>query len=608
MTIRHSARARAADRTEAGAETKATGQPFAAHGIGVAPGVVIGPALVLKRELDLVPERSLPPAAIPGEIARLEEGVIATRAQLRRLQRDLEGAAAAHVGVFDAHLMVLDDPAFVGEILQRVREEGINAEAALRDVTDRYSRMLGALEDDYLRERVVDIKDVARRLLRNLQGAGEASSGETDRKHIVVAVDLAPSETAALRRDRVLGFATDLGSPTSHTALMARALQIPAVVGLHDATTQVATGDEILIDGNKGVLIIRPSPEQLETYGRVEEHRRSIERALRNLHDEPAETRDGRRLVLSANTEGLAEIDQVLEFGAEGIGLFRSEYLFMARGEMVSEDEQTRVYSEVARRLAPQPVIIRTLDIGGDKYLFGAQPFHEGNPFLGCRSIRLSLMYPEQFKAQLRAILRASIHRNVRVMYPMIGSAEEVDQANAHLEACKQELTQAGVAFDPAIEVGVMIEIPSAALSADLIAKRVKFFSLGTNDLVQYTLAVDRVNERVAYLYQPTHPAIIKLIHETIEAGHRNGIWVGVCGQMAADPLLTPLLIGLGVDELSVAPSAVPLIKDAIRSLTLEEARSLAQAALKAESGAAVVASCRDLIRRAAPELLELVG
>jgi phosphotransferase system enzyme I (PtsI) len=578
------------------------------QGIGVSPGVVMGPALLLVHEAHAVVERRLAEEETGSEIARLERALIETRSQIRGLQRDLEArAASSDASVFDAHLLVLDDRSLMEEIVADIRTSRRNAEAAVRDVCERYSAALASVDDEYLRERVADIRDVTRRLIRNLIGAVRSPLADVPSGSIVVAADLSPSETAAMRKEHVLGFATDGGSATSHTALMARALEIPAVVGLHDITARVTAGDEVLIDGNKGVIVIRPSPERLEEYGRVAEERRKIQHDLTRLREEPAETRDGRRITLSANAEGVEDIEAVLAYGAQGIGLLRSEYLYLSSKMPVGEEEQAKVYGEIASRLAPAPVIIRTLDIGGDKYLPDGQSFHEANPFLGCRSIRLSLLYPEQFKAQLRAILRAGTAGNVKLMYPMVSNVEEVTQANALLEEAKQELAGRGVPFAGDIEVGVMIEIPSAALIADDLAQHVRFFSLGTNDLVQYCLAVDRINERVAYLYQPTHPAVLKLISRTVEAGHRKGIWVGVCGEMGADPLMTPLLVGMGVDELSVAPSAVPLVKDAIRSMDYAAAREMAAACLNLSSAVAVRQRCVDEMRRIAPELLELV-
>jgi len=578
------------------------------HGIGVSPGVVVGPAYVLVAPEMRVVEREVSAGEVPGEIARLEEALIETRRQIKEIVRNLEQAAEVHnASILDAHLMVLDDRAFVEEIIREIRDRSRNVEAAVRDVSERYASVLASVEDDYLRERVADVRDVARRILRNVSGDVEPAVHAPGYRHVLVAQDLAPSDTAGLRKDKVLALATDMGSPTSHTAVMARALEIPAIVALHDVSEHAETGDEILIDGNKGVLIVHPSAEELENYGKVAEARRSIERELSSLRQERAETVDGHRIVLSANVEGPEEMDAVAHYGAEGVGLFRTEFLYLASNRFMNEDEQAEVYTQVASRLAPDPVIIRTLDLGGDKFPFDARLPGELNPFLGFRSIRLMLSHPEEFRGQLRAILRASAVGNVRIMYPLITRVEEVVQANALLEEAKRELRAAGTAFDPDIEVGVMIEVPSAALSADIIAGEVKFFSLGTNDLVQYTLAVDRVNERVANLYEPTHPAVLKLIRATVDAGHEKGIWAGLCGEMAANPLIAPLLVGLGVDELSVAPSAVPPVKDAIRSVTLAEARELAGEALASRSAGDVLTRCRQLIGRVAPEILELV-
>jgi phosphotransferase system enzyme I (PtsI) len=344
----------------------------------------------------------------------------------------------------------------------------------------------------------------------------------------------------------------------------------------------------------------------MEQYGRVAEERRKIRHGLTKLKHEPAETRDGHRIVLSANIEGLDDLEAVQSYGAEGVGLFRSEYLYLSKNAAISEEDQSRVYHELASRLAPAPVIIRTLDIGGDKFMADGSSVREANPFLGCRSIRLSLLYPAQFKAQLRAILRASAVGNVKIMYPMVSCTEEVLQANALLEEAKLELEEQGVPFQRDIDVGVMVEIPGVAMMSDLMASHVKFFSLGTNDLVQYTLAVDRGNDRVAYLYQPTHPGVLALIHRTIESGHRHGIWVGVCGEMAGDPLMTPLLVGLGVDELSVSPAAVPLIKDAVRNMEYARVRQMAGTCLSMPSADAVRQFCYDMMKDIAPELLEL--
>ncbi len=583
------------------------GQVF--RGIGVSPGVAAGPVAIMYTDTVTVQESSIPVNGVPFEIVRLEESLIETRRQLLQIQETLSvQTRAKDASILDAHLMVLDDRSFIEEVVGWIREKLKNAEFAVQEGTAKYASVLEAVEDDYLRERVADVRDVGRRILRNLSGIQPSDSELSfSVPHLIVAHDLAPSETASLPRDRILGFATDIGSPTSHTAVMARALELPAVVGLHDISGRVKAGDQVLIDGNKGVFILNPDDEQLKTYGKLAEMRRSIEEGFSNLQQEAAVTRDGRAIVLSANAEGLEDIEAVLHHGARGIGLLRSEFLHLVRHRMLGEDEQYEVYEGIARRLAPDPVIIRTLDLGGDKFFADVRAPKEVNPFLGLRSIRLSLKYPEFFRRQIRAILRASVHGNVRIMFPMVSSVEEVLQANAHLAAAKRELDEAGLAYDRNIEKGVMIEVPAAALAADAIAKHVNFFSIGTNDLIQYTIAVDRGNEQVAYLYEPTHPSVLKLIRMTVDAAHANGIWVGLCGEMAADPLMTPLLLGLGLDELSVTPRAVPLVKDAVRSLDFGQAKALVEEALTCVAAGDVLELCRRLIHETAPELLALM-
>lgn len=580
------------------------------HGIGVSPGVAVG--LVVVMGLD--DERrggglQLSKEDVPGEILRFENAVIETRRQIKELQRGLERRmGSGDASILDAHLMVLDDRAFVEEILKLVAEDGVNAESALSSASHRYVSVLSGLKDDYLRERVVDVKDIARRLQRNLAGQEVPLRGDIEEESIVVAVDLAPSETAALPKDLVLGFATDLGSPTSHSAVMARGMEIPAVVGLHDITSRVVSGQRVLMDGNKGVLFVNPTAERLKVYGTVVAERKSIQSAMSVFKNEPAITKDGTRITLLANIEQKEEVHSLLEYGAEGIGLLRTEFAYMSGTELPSEEELTSIYKFIASRIAPAPVTIRTQDFGGDKLAPYLNMPEGTNPFLGLRSIRFSLAEPDIFKTQLRAILRASTSGNVKIMYPMISSAEEVVQANVRLEEAKRELMGRGLPFDENIEVGAMIETPSAALTVDIIAPHVNFVSVGTNDLIQYTIAVDRVNEEVAYLYQPTHPAILRLLKNAVAVARKNNIALSVCGEMAADPLVCPLLVGLGVDTLSVVPSAVPLVKDSIRSITMAQADQLAESAMGCASASSVLELCRKLIGSSAPEIIELMG
>lgn len=578
------------------------------RGIGVSPGVVAGLVLVLQGGDDPLPEYAIPPEDVPREMVRLEAALIETRRQLHDIQERVgEAMGGESAGIFEAHLQVVDDPSFVDEVYREVREKRRNIEKVLMEVSERYAQTLLQMEDDYLRERATDIRDVTRRILRNLMGGGSDWLAGIESPRIVVAHDIPPSEMAALDRRKILGLAMELGSPTSHAAIMARAMELPAVVGLHDVCSQLQDGNRAILDGVRGRLVLHPTAAREEEYTRLARSRAVIQKRLETLRDKPAETLDGTAIDLAANIEMPADVKAVRARGARGIGLFRSEYLYLANEGNPSEEQQYTAYAEVARGILPDTAIIRTLDLGGDKLPAGDRRTVEANPFLGWRAIRLSLARPAIFKAQLRAILRASaLNPGLRVMYPMISSAGEVDQANAILQECMDELDEAGQPFNRGIEIGVMIEIPSAALTAEAIAPKVKFFSIGTNDLVQYTLAVDRVNERVAHLYEPTHPAVLQLIAQTVEAGRRHGVWTGVCGEMAAQPLLVPLLLGLGVTELSVSPGAVPVVKDVIRRIRMDDARELADAARGLSSGAEVLERCRGFLRRHAPELLEL--
>lgn len=584
-------------------------KPLTLQGIGVSSGVASGSVFLLTTEEERVVERTIGEEEIPREIARFEEALMATRRQLHEIQKQVsEGIGRESASIFDAHLLVVDDRSLVEEVIRGLSVHKKNVETVLRVVADRYAQALLRVEDDYLRERAVDIRDVTRRILRNLSGHTSVSLARLTQPCIVVAHDLAPSDAAQINKEKVIAFATDLGSPSSHTAIMARALGIPAIVGLRDISVRVSTGDQVLLDGNKGVFILHPTREDLEQYGKVEASRRTIQHDLAQLRDVPSETLDGYHVHLAANIELPTDVDAVLEHGASGVGLFRTEYLYLSRKTLPTEEEQAAIYTQVAERLRPAHVVVRTLDLGGDKFASHVKMPQEVNPFMGWRAIRFCLAQPEIFKTQLRAILRASCLGNIKIMYPMISNLEELLKANLLLDECKAELRQKGQPFDEDIDVGIMVEVPSAALTANLLAPHADFFSIGTNDLVQYTLAVDRVNERIAYLYQPTHPAIIRLIKNTIDAGHRHGIWTGVCGEMAGNPIMVPLLIGLGVDEFSVSSSLVPVVKDVIRKLRYSEAEALASSALLQESASEIMDQCRQLVERVSPEVLELVG
>ncbi len=546
-------------------------------------------------------------AEVPEELKRLEQGLVETRQQILEVQRQVtKGLGAEDASIFDAHLLVLEDPTLVEEVTRLICQEKVTAAYAFQQVAEKYVRTLSGIDDDYLRERATDMRDVTSRMLDNLVGrTTNFDLGKLKEPCIIISYDLTPSQTAQIDKAMVKGFATDIGSRTSHTAIMARSLRIPAVVGLHSASQQLASGSYALLDGFNGQIVVNPTDQTLFEYGQLERKRFTLEEKLRDTIDKAAVTLDGTPVVLSANVEQPTDTEAVIASGAEGVGLFRTEYLFINRETLPSEEEQYQAYRQVATALRPHPVIIRTLDLGGDKFLSHLQVPQEMNPFLGWRAIRFCLQQREIFRLQLRAILRASVEGNVKLMYPMICSLDELNQANALLEQFKAELKGEGVPYDDRMEVGAMIEIPSAAVEAESLARRVQFFSVGTNDLIQYTLAVDRLNEKIAYLYEPTHPAILRLIKMTADAGRHHGIWTGVCGEMAGDPVLTPLLLGLGVTELSAAPSVVPQIKYLIRRLKMNEAETLAAFALKCESGAEILARCRKLVQQIAPSLLD---
>jgi phosphotransferase system enzyme I (PtsI) len=576
------------------------------RGIPVSPGVARGRLLVLDKPAEgAIREHHVAEGELACQVHRLEQAIVDTRREILEVQRKVtEGLGAQDATIFDAHLLVLEDPTLIEEVSRIIFEEKVTAEYAFKKVADKYAKTLSAIDDEYLRERASDMRDVTERILNNLTGQG----GEDDLSHlkqscIIISYDLTPSRTALLDKKMVLGFGTDIGGKTSHTAIMARALRIPAVVGLQQASRELKTGDYALLDGYNGLIVLNPTDQTLFEYGQLVRKHVTLEEKLQEVRDKPAVTFDGTRITLSANIEQAADTDAVLASGSEGVGLFRTEYLFINRDTLPDEEEQYQSYRRVAVALQPQPVIIRTLDLGGDKFLSHLQVPAEMNPFLGWRAIRFCLQEKEIFRAQLRAILRASVETNIKMMYPMISCLNELKEANALVDEYKAELEKEGVPFNKNIEVGAMIEIPSAAIAADALARRVKFFSLGTNDLIQYSLAVDRLNEKIAHLYEPTHPSILRLIKMTVDAARKAGIWVGVCGEMAGDPLMTPVLLGLGVDELSAAPLNVPTIKYLIRRLKITEARELADFALNCESGAEILSHATALAERVAPSL-----
>ena len=577
------------------------------HGIAVSAGICRGKILVLHRARHIIARRGLADNELNEEVGRFEKALVQTRQQILEIQgKVLETLSSKEADIFEAHLLMLEDRVLVDEVIKMVRDQKVNADFAFHTVAERYVTALVSANDEYLRERANDMRDLTARVLDNLLEVED----EFDLRHlaepcILVSHDLSPSTTAQLDKKFVLGFATDIGGQTSHTAIMARSLGIPAVVGLQTVSQELDSGDYALLDGYNGTVIVNPTDQTLFEYGQLAKIKASLAEKLREIQQQPAVTLDGKFIHLSANIEDQNDIESVLAHGAEGVGLFRTEYLFISRESLPTEEEQYQSYRKVAAALKPNPVIIRTLDLGGDKFASHLQLAKEVNPFLGWRAIRFCLAQPELFRAQLRAILRASAEGNVKMMYPMISGLEELNQANALVEKCRAELRTAGLPFDEKMEIGAMIEIPSAALIADVLAPRVKFFSIGSNDLIQYTLAADRTNEKVSHLYEPTHPAIIRLIKTTVDAAHRHNIWAGVCGEVAGDPVLAPLLIGLGVDELSAAPTLVDQVKYIVRRLKLNETKALAEFALQCESPSEIYAHCQELARQTAPSLFE---
>jgi phosphotransferase system enzyme I (PtsI) len=577
------------------------------RGIAVSAGVCRGKVIVLRRARHAIAKRQLANDEVAEEIQRFEQSLVRTRQQLTEIQRHVfKTMSSSEAEIFDSHLLMIEDPGVIGEALRLIREEMVNADHAFHTAASRYIDAMEKTGDDYLRERAADMKDLTNRVLDNLLGAKDQSDlGHLREPCILIGHDLSPSMTAQLDKKYVLGFVTDIGGKTSHTAILSRSLDIPAVVGVHSISEELETGDYALLDGYNGTVIVNPTDQTLFEYGQLAKIKASLGEKLREVQHQPAVTLDGKTIHLSANIEDQHDVAAVIAHGAEGVGLFRTEFLFINRESLPSEEDQYTVYREVAIALKPHSVIIRTLDLGGDKFASHLQIAQEMNPFLGWRAIRFCLAQPEMFRAQLRAILRASAEGNVKMMYPMISGLDELLQANALVEQCKAELRAERIPFAEDLEIGAMIEIPSAVLIADSLAKRVKFFSIGSNDLIQYTLAADRTNEKVSHLYEPTHPAILRLIKLTVEAAHAQGIWAGVCGEIAGDPVLAPLLVGLGVDELSAAPAVIDQVKYIIRRIKLDEARQLAEFALASESPSEILARCVEFARETAPSLFD---
>ncbi len=575
-------------------------------GIPVSPGVAIGTAYVIHSEISFnIPARNIPAEDISKEIARFEDALTRTRAEILGIRKKISSQIGRESSdIFNAHLMILEDRTLIEDVIALVKEKKIGCECAFATVIQRYFKAFSQIDDEYLRERIADIRDVGRRLLHNLYGE-QGTITQLEGKGIVLAHDLSPSDTATMDKNKVLAFVTEIGGPTSHTAILGRSMEIPAVVGLEGVTSKIKSGDMVIVDGTHGVVIINPDEKTIEEFTQVGKRFTQFTTELDKLRDLPAETTDGHRISLAANIEFHDEIPSVVSHGADGIGLYRTEYFYMNRSDLPTEEEQYKAYRQVAEKMAPHPVIIRTLDLGGDKFASVLDVPNEMNPFLGWRAIRFCLTRVDIFKIQLRAILRAGFHGNLKVMYPMISNVEELRRANEILKECGNELKKEGIPYDPKMEIGAMIEIPSAAITSDILAEEVDFFSIGTNDLIQYSLAVDRVNEKIAYLYEPTHPAILKLIKQVVENGHKKKRWIGSCGEMSGDPAIAILLVGLEIDEISTSPVVLPKVKKAIRAVSFEDAKKIAKKALEFPTGFEVRRYIDEQLKRIAPELVD---
>jgi len=573
-------------------------------GIPASPGITTGKAFLYGREQYTIPRRTITDLQIQTEIKRFKDALIQTKNEIQDIKKHIsDEMGAEHGQIFSAHLLVIDDSMLIEEVISRLKRERLSIEYIFQDVLRRYIKVFSEMDDEYLKERISDVNDVGRRVLKNLIGAKEDVLANLKEKVVVIAYDLSPSDTATMHKKNVIAFATDIGGRTSHTAIMAKSLEIPAVVGLESATKRVESGDSIIIDGTHGVVIINPSPNTAKKYEKDKVKFAEVEKHLLELKNLPCVTLDGKNIELSANIEVPEDVPSVIAHGASGIGLYRTEYFYMNRKDLPPEEDQFKAYSAVVKKMKPHPVIVRTLDIGGDKFLSQLEVPQQMNPFLGWRAIRFCLARPDIFKSQLRAILRASAHGKLKVMYPMISGLEELKQANALLKEAQDELKNEGIPFDEGMEVGAMIEVPSAAITSDILAKEVDFFSIGTNDLIQYSLAVDRVNEKIAYLYEPAHPAVLRLIKSVIENGHNAGVWVGMCGEMAGDIVMTIILLGLGLDEFSTSPIAIPEIKRIIRSVTLRQAKEIAQEAISLPTGKEVEKFAKKKLMEIVPDL-----
>ncbi|MFO7982915.1 MAG: phosphoenolpyruvate--protein phosphotransferase [Desulfuromonadales bacterium] len=583
-----------------------TNIPFDTYlvGIGVSPGVAIGETFLVNRARTSVVERCIYPQEVETEVARFEAAVELSRQQLEDVrERVTNEQMREHIYIIDTHLLILQDQMLIDDTIQIIRDELYGAEGALARVLEKFRAVFNTIEDEYLRERRSDIDSVGERLLRNLTGADHYNLSDIDRKVVIVAHDLSPADTMQIDKEKIHGFMTDVGGRTSHTAILARSMGIPAILGLETISQMVPGGVPVIIDGTAGTVVLNPSEETFKEYLTKKQAFEYIERELLSYRDLPCETLDGRHIALRGNVELSKDVDVLLEQRAEGVGLFRTEFLYMNRQSPPTEDEQFETYRRTVERVAPHPTTIRTLDLGGDKFIKEIDLADEANPAMGLRAVRFSIKEVRLFKIQLRAILRASVFGRARIMFPMVSGLAELRQCRELLDEAKSELRAEGIGFNPDIEVGVMIETPSAAVIADLLAREVDFFSIGTNDLIQYALAVDRGNEHVAYLYEPLHPAVLRLLKMVCDAARANGIGVSICGEMAAEPIYGMILMGLGFTELSMNPHCVLRVKRVLRQITCAESEAFLSEIMAMTTALEIVCRLEEEMGTRFPEL-----
>ncbi|ASN04772.1 phosphoenolpyruvate--protein phosphotransferase [Virgibacillus necropolis] len=564
------------------------------QGIAASSGIAIAKAYQL-----VTPDLTFEKKTIDNpneEINRLDQALEKSKAELEKIKEHAKREIGdEHAEIFSAHLLVLSDPELIKPIKEKITTDNEMAEGALKETADMFIDMFKNMDNEYMRERAADIQDVTKRVMAHLLNVTFPDPALIDEEVIVIAHDLTPSDTAQLNREFVKGFATDIGGRTSHSAIMARSLEIPAVVGTKDSTQSIKQNDIVIVDGMNGVVLINPSEDEINSYREKQAEHEAQKAVWAQMKDEASVTSDGKQVELAANIGTPEDVESVLNNGGEGIGLYRTEFLYMGKSELPTEDEQYDAYKSVLEKMGDKPVVVRTLDIGGDKELSYLDLPKEMNPFLGFRAIRFCLENESIFRTQLRALLRASVYGNLKIMFPMIATLEEFRQAKEILLDEKNNLSNEGVAVSDQIEVGIMVEIPSTAVTAKQFAKEVDFFSIGTNDLIQYTMAADRMNEQVSYLYQPYHPAILNLVHNVIEAAHGEGKWVGMCGEMAGDPIAIPILLGLGLDEFSMSATSILQARTQLRQLSKEDMQSHKETLLSMGTADEVVAFVKEI-------------